>query len=113
MASIKLSILHLYLTIFTSKRFYRWVGFVMALNVLWWISMFIEDLTVCQPLSYTWDKSISGHCGNILAGYISSAGINVALDVAVIVLPMRILWKLQMRLSKKLLISGIFGLSIM
>lgn len=75
--------------------------------------MFIEELTVCRPLSYTWDKSIEGHCGDILAGYISSAVINVVLDVAVIILPMRILWKLQMRLSKKLLISGIFGLGIM
>ena len=113
MAAIKLSILHLYLSIFTSKPFYQWVYLVMGLNMLWWISMFIEDLTVCQPLSYTWNKSLSGHCGNILAGYISSAIINVILDVAVIILPMPILWKLQMRLSKKILISGIFGLGLM
>ena len=85
----------------------------MALNVLLWIGSFIEDLTVCQPLSYTWNESIPGHCGDILAGYVFSAIINVILDVAVIFLPMPVLWKLQMRLSKKVLIFGVFGLGTM
>ena len=85
----------------------------MLLNVLWWIGYIINNFTICQPFAYTWDKTIDGgHCGDILAGWLASAIINVILDIAVIVLPMPMLWGLQMQVTKKILISGIFGLGI-
>lgn len=37
---------------------------------------------------------------------------NLLLDVCVVVLPMPVLWGLQMAVSKKLMLSAMFGLGI-
>ena len=38
---------------------------------------------------------------------------NVLLDVVVVILPVPTLWRLQIPISKKMMLSGMFGLGIM
>ena len=63
----------------------------------------------CHPLSYIWDPSVAGgYCGRIpLAGTITAAS-NVLTDIIILVMPMPVLWKLQMEMRMKLQIMGIF-----
>lgn len=68
---------------------------------------------VCHPVSLLWDKTIvGGRCADIVAAYQIVSGLNLLLDVIIILLPMPILWNLQMPASKKLAISAIFGFGI-
>ena len=76
---------------------------------------FIYDILVaflmCRPLAFNWDKTIpGGHCGNEVAAYIAAHTINFIIDVSLAILPMPILWGLQMSLRKKVELSIMFSL---
>ena len=103
--------MHLYIQIFRVRRFRRTVYIGMALVIAYWFSTIIRMFFLCRPLAYTWNKTIAnGSCVNLPAVYLSVSIINLLLDVMVIILPMPMLWKLQMPASKKLVISGVFGI---
>ncbi|CAG8982843.1 hypothetical protein HYALB_00006653 [Hymenoscyphus albidus] len=72
MASVtfpKIAILTLYLRIFTDRlaRALTWV--MGAILALFFLGGLVLALAMCQPYRYKWDKTINGHCGDILAGY--------------------------------------------
>lgn len=67
----------------------------------------IITLTICHPYSYFSHK---GLCGNQVAFYITSGVFNLLLDITVIVLPMPMLWGLQMVTRKKVVLTVIFGI---
>ena len=111
---VKLSMLHLYLTIFPTQRF-RYAIFAMMMFVIgYWAISLLRMVFLCHPISYEWNKSIrGGTCLNTAAAYYSISGINLGLDLVVVMLPMPILWTLQMPISKKVAISMIFGMGVM
>ena len=108
---IKISILHLYITIFGNKTFRHVVYAVMGITCAYWLSTIVRMFFLCTPFAYLWDKSIEGaSCLDLSATSLSVSVINLILDVMIILLPMPILWRLQMAKSKKLAVSGIFGI---
>jgi hypothetical protein len=65
----------------------------------------------CIPLAANWDRTIpNAKCGNMAAEFISVGTINLLIDVAIIVLPMPVLWNLQLPIRKKLGLTAIFGI---
>ncbi|KAF7503657.1 hypothetical protein GJ744_003386 [Endocarpon pusillum] len=108
---IKLSILHLYVRIFSVQKFRYAVYAVAALVVAYWASTFIRMFFLCSPFAFSWDKTIpNGRCIDVAAAYLSATIINLILDVMVIILPMPVLWRLQMPTGKKVGISAIFSI---
>lgn len=86
----------------------------MAINIAGLISVILGACLICQPISYAVDKTIpDGHCGNLLAFEAYTAILTVILDVMVIVLPLPIVWKLQMRTKRKIELSIVFGMGLM
>ena len=73
------------------------------------MSVVLEGLLICRPLAYYWDPLLEHTCGNTEAAYLAAHVINLVTDISVIVLPMPVLWNLNMRASKKLGISIMFG----
>lgn len=82
----------------------------MALTAVYIVFIIISSFTVCQPFSYFWDKSQKGRCGDQIALYMAGGIFNLLLDVTVVVLPMPMLWGLQMARRKKVGLTGVFGL---
>jgi hypothetical protein len=109
---IRLSILNLYTHVFNlHKRFKKGCCFVMIWVVLWFIGDMIAAFLVCRPVAFNWDQSIpGGHCGNAEAAYIAMHTSNILIDVCIALLPASLLWKLQMKTSKKLGIIAMFSL---
>lgn len=69
---------------------------------------------LCQPFAYNWDKTIpGGRCGNADAAYISIAALDIAGDAMIILLPMPMVWKLNISLSNKLGLSFLFALAFL
>lgn len=69
---------------------------------------------MCRPVSYNWDKTVpSGHCTNEQLAFLLAGIMNFLIDVLVVVLPIPMLWRLQMPLSVKLGLLGMFGLGAM
>ena len=110
MFSIKASVLYLYHCIFFISRRFR--------RMLWAVGIFVlgyglirasTSLFQCTPLNYIWDPSIeNGFCGTIpLIGTIMAV-FNVLTDIIILVMPMPLLWKMQVETKMKLQVMGIF-----
>ncbi|ROW14766.1 hypothetical protein VPNG_03832 [Cytospora leucostoma] len=111
---IKLSILFFYISIFTFPRLRTAVFIVITLDVALIIVVIFESFLLCRPLAYTWDKTIPGGvCGNSTESYLSVAILNLILDIALVILPMPVLWRLQMPVEKKVAVNAILALGLL
>ena len=62
----------------------------------------------CTPISYFWTRTGNGHCVNVTLLLYFSASLTVLADISILLLPMPIVWNLQMKRSKKIGVMGIF-----
>ncbi|KAF2123897.1 hypothetical protein P153DRAFT_302951 [Dothidotthia symphoricarpi CBS 119687] len=111
----KISILFSFLRVFPAKDFRMQVYGVMGLSVAFTVAFFFATTFQCIPVSFawtTWDGLHEGRCNNVhLQGWIS-AGINIALDMIVMMLPLKHLWNLNMNLKKKIMVIAMFSVGI-
>lgn len=111
----KISILCFYLRVFPSKDFRRLIYGIMGLSVAYTVAFFFATIFQCIPMSYAWtqwDGLHEGTCNNIhLQGWIA-AGINIILDLIVMVLPLKHLAGLNMNLRRKLMVMAMFSVGI-
>lgn len=107
---VKISILHLYTTIFIGKRFMTIVHTIMAMSVGYAVAVFFQDIFLCWPIAKNWDKTITGSCGSTIQAYEAFGIINLTIDLAIVVLPMPLLWGLQLPVAKKIALTAIFGI---
>lgn len=111
--AIKLSILHLYIVIFQKRKFIWACYITMGLTVAYGLSNCLENMVRCRPIQFTWDKTIDGVCSSIPTTYIASACIHTGIDLVIVILPMPMLWGLQMAVRKKISLSFAFGVGIL
>lgn len=106
---IKFSILLLYRRIF-GMTWTIWV--CMLLTAGYFVSCTVAFLVCCQPVSYYWSQyadPTGGKCVfDLYPFYIGNAAANLTTDVLILLVPIPLTWKLQMRTSQKILIIGIF-----
>ncbi|KAI1763407.1 hypothetical protein GGR53DRAFT_531632 [Hypoxylon sp. FL1150] len=111
---VKLSVLFFYITIFTMPMIRTAVFTVIALINGLVVAVLLETFLLCRPFEFTWNKTVPGGvCGDIKGAYLSTAIVNLAIDLAVVFLPMPVLWRLQMPIGKKLAVSAILGLGLL
>jgi len=80
----------------------------MGLAVCLSLIITLEAVFICRPIAFNWDKTIpDGKCGDNIAAFLSQTAINIAIDIAIFILPLPSLWSLQMPFAKK------FGIWIM
>ncbi len=101
----KLSILVLYLRIFTDRivRICTWI--VIGVCVAHAIANIIASLTICRPFEFKWNKATEGQCANVMASYRYVSLPHILTDIAVLVFPLSSLYGLLMNKRRKL---GIF-----
>ncbi len=110
---IRASVLVLYIRIFRTRSFRITCYVVHGINFAFFVSTIISTPLICRPIAYSWDKRIpGGKCGDQKSLDLFIGIFNLLLDVCVVVLPMPVLWGLQMAVSKKLMVSAMFGLGI-
>lgn len=106
----KASVLFFYARVLTTQnrafKYGLWLGHV--LNVLWWIASIARCLLFCTPVDKYWNKSKPGYCRSADALYIGSAVPSVVIDLYILLLPLPIIWRLTMKLSRKILVAGVF-----
>jgi hypothetical protein len=105
----KVAILFLYLRLAVEKtfRFICWatVAFVMATIV----SCVVAGVFQCNPIPFAWDKTIpGGTCFNVTALFYANAGLNILQDVFIYVLPMKMLWEVQIPRKQKIALIIVF-----
>ncbi|CBF79121.1 uncharacterized protein ANIA_10886 [Aspergillus nidulans FGSC A4] len=112
-SAVKVSIVLLYIGLFGSARTIRYCCYTLiTLQILWGAAVILSSLLLCKPLRMNWDPTADGHCGSTEATYLALHIINLILDVTVGLLPVPVLWKLQMKRRKKIELTLMFALGI-
>jgi hypothetical protein len=77
--------------------------------IAFWISQILSMTFSCQPVQYLWDKTIpNGYCVNVTALALGITGASFVTDLMVWGLPIPSVWGLQLKLSRKLTVTGLF-----
>ena len=111
----KFSILLFYSRIFKERGFKILLWATTGLVTVWFLAIETTVIAECQPIHALWDFS-PGHCIN-LASFFQGSGIpNVILNTIILILPLPMIWTLQIERSQKIALSSVFllgGLYVM
>ncbi|KAL1880549.1 hypothetical protein VTK73DRAFT_5562 [Phialemonium thermophilum] len=115
LALTKVSILLFYLKVFPGRTFKFCAYALIALNSVYALSFIFILIFQCDPIPGAWrqwDGEFPAKCISInIIGW-TAAAINIALDLAVIILPLPPLLRLSMSLKKKLQIILMFTVGL-
>jgi hypothetical protein len=112
-ALAKVSYLFFYLRIFINKGFILAVKIMIGIILAWWTSNILQVFLICRPFNFNWNIYITGTCGNRPVAFTAIGAINLITDVAILLLPIPTVFKLQMPLSSKFGICGIFAIGLL
>ncbi|KAK1855253.1 60s ribosomal protein l36 [Colletotrichum chrysophilum] len=115
---IKTAILLDWCRIFTAgdkrKSVFWWCCMgVVGFQCLWGILCIILLNIQCTPHNAIWEFYLPSKCFALPKVMLTSASVQVATDIVMVLLPQRIIWGLQMNLQRKIGISIIFGVGIL
>lgn len=107
----KISILVQYLRIFPVRNFRIACFAVLGVVVAYGGWSTFSSVFICSPVAFAWDKSIgNGRCMNQLVIWVTNAGVNIAQDVVIFLMPLSIVRALQIPKSQKEGLVGMFVL---
>ncbi|KAK7917979.1 hypothetical protein PG985_009853 [Apiospora marii] len=92
----------------TRNSFFWACHIVMWINIIWTIVYPIAANLACVPHRATWDLTIRGKCFDKRALDIAAAAMALVTDLAILILPHRVIWRLHMSTQKKAGVSAIF-----
>ncbi|RBA14175.1 hypothetical protein FPRO05_02967 [Fusarium proliferatum] len=109
--AIKLTFLiHYYRIMSVSNMRWLYLG-ALGFIILWGTYQGIGVFFFCIPIQSFWDSGVKGRC--LLAQptmWLISGIVHIVTDFAIIVMPLPIVWKLQLPRYQKIYLTGIFGL---
>ncbi|KAK6529355.1 hypothetical protein TWF281_008532 [Arthrobotrys megalospora] len=109
---IKLSILAFYVGI-SPQRWYRNTVYGVGIFVIAWTITFIfAYIFECPNPSTAWSLDFPRGCVNLPALYYSTASINIATDLIILLLPIPVLRQLQIDKRRKLVLIAIFSVGV-
>ena len=74
----------------------------------WGSGVVFSTIFQCSPISYAWTRTPPGHCIDLLAFYRWLSLPNLLIDVSTLLLPVNMVWKLQVTFKQKMALSGVF-----
>ena len=110
---VKASILYLYIDLFPNKVFCRLCYGTLFTTAAYFTMVLLETFALCKPVQYNWDKSIKGHCTGENIAYLVAGIVNLTIDTFIVILPMPLVFNLQLILSKKIAVSAMFSLGVL
>ena len=76
------------------------------------IGVILDTFLFCRPFARIWNALLPGTCGSATANVLSTSIANMIVDTMIILLPMPVVWRLQMSTKKKVYLTVIFGLGL-
>lgn len=106
----KVSALLFYTRIFgsASKAFQYALWTTHAVILIWNSAIWIFSILLCNPVQKQWIPSLPGHCYSTGALWLASAIPNLVIDLVILLLPLPMLWGLQMKKSRKAGVIAVF-----
>ena len=115
MACVKLSVLMVYYDLFGTVRFRRLIYVLFGIVVAWWVTFTTSYTLACIPIDSMWSikPRPEAKCVFMPAMYLANAIFNILTDVAVVCLPIRVVWTMQLSLWSKAGLISIFMLGFL
>ena len=86
----------------------------MLFVFVWGIVAMTGTWAYCVPVAYGWDPSIpGGHCGNREAALLSVSIVDAVTDSTILILPLPMIYKLQIPRVKQVSLALIFGIAVL
>ena len=105
----KMSILCLYLRIFDVDQLFRYCTWaVMFITFGYLFSNIWTQIFGCRPVAKTWTPDLPGHCIQTFKADYGYGSLNIITDLLIFVLPLPMVWRLQLSPRDKLGVSVIF-----
>lgn len=95
---------------FYNNIFQKQAIIVGTLCICWYIASVLVTLLQCIPAHKVWNKTAPGKCLDLATFVLGYEITNAFLDVALIVMAVRMIHTLQLKRGQKILISSIFML---
>ena len=110
MSCIKISILLFYYRLFrVNPRFVIAVWVMATVTACWYFTSTFVIIFQCFPVHYMWDRKIpGGQCIPQEALWIGSSVTSLLTDVAILCLPMPMIWNLRIPKKQKVALAGVF-----
>lgn len=106
----KLSALAFYARIFSpgNRRFRLALWIVSGLTCAWIVAVLVSLILQCNPPQEAWERAIPGACQDPYNWWLASGVSSFILDLVILLLPLPMLWRLQVKPSRKGLLIGVF-----
>lgn len=75
--------------------------------------MILANIFQCRPVHAGWDFFEPGHCASLQEITVGTGALNIISDVAILVAPIPLVSRLQMRLAKKLGLLAILSTGVL
>lgn len=111
LASLKLSQLFLYNRVFSGQLKF-WINAGIAIVVAWGLIFTFIFIFLCNPIQQQWSLERIGKCMDQITVLKSLIMTNILTDLYIFVLPIRCVWKLQMRKTEKFAVLSCFALGL-
>ena len=108
----KLSILCLYLRIFSQTWFRRTCWACMGLILSYATASVIATIFQCTPITRMWNRSLPGTCINLTAFWYANAIYNLVTDFIILASVPPVVMKLKLPLRQRIGLTGVFGLGV-
>ncbi|KAF9885245.1 hypothetical protein FE257_000605 [Aspergillus nanangensis] len=93
---LKISILLFYLKTFVIKAASITIMILIVITTIYTIACALALIFPCHPLARSWDlRIVHGYCINRFAVYYAQCGLNLFIDLALLILPLPLIWRLK------------------
>ena len=110
--TVKLGILSFYYRVFVVPLFRKIVLTTAAFIICWGIGITVTLLLVCRPLEAYWDSNVTGKCLDLVTFTYFTNITNLITDLWIFLIPIPVIWHLQLQTKKKLLLCFIFSIGL-
>ena len=86
------------------------IRLLLVLSILYGLVVFLEVFLICRPMAVDWNVHVDGTCGDQVLSYLVLEVLGLVLDFAILTVPIPYIWRLQMKLTRKLSTATMFSI---
>lgn len=106
---IKISLIIFYLQIFLQRKFRIICYIVLVYIIASTLVIFLATIFSCLPVEAFWNRDIKGKCLDINALAYANSGSAIAQDIIILILPLTVIQKLNMKRYQKIAVGLMFS----
>ena len=111
---MKTTILLLYIRIFGINRKTRWmIRSLIIILFAYYLASIGAKAAICIPLPKLWDPELDGHCINNTLFFLTDCAVSIVSDFIILILPIPLVWALQMPTRRKIEITTVFAMGLL